>query len=156
VPELSSQEAAPTLDEVANRVARLGKLHRRRDDHPPGWLDQELTFSQLRLLFLLRDDGPLPMSRLAALLGVTPATASGAIERVERRGLAQRHHRGDDRRVVECTLTGRGDDLVRALTEAHLESIKQLLAYFTPTELAEFDRLISAVIDRAKARANET
>jgi len=146
---------APSLDEVAARVIQLSKLHRHAHGTAPAWLDQEMTFSQLRLLVLLREEGPLPMSRLAAALGVTAATASGAIDRIERRGLAERSHRGDDRRVVECALTAQGEDLVRAMTEAHVDQVKQLLGLFTPAELAEFDRLIAAALERATARTGQ-
>jgi DNA-binding MarR family transcriptional regulator len=156
VAEASSPPGAPSIDEVAARVVQLNRLHRHAQGTAPAWLDQEMTFSQLRLLVLLREEGPLPMSRLAAALGVTPATASGAIDRIERRGLAERCHRGDDRRVVECALTGQGEDLVRAMTEAHVDQVKQLLALFTPAELADFDRLIAAVIERATARPTDS
>jgi DNA-binding MarR family transcriptional regulator len=42
----------------------------------------EISAGQLRLLLLLRDEGPLPMGRLGELMGVTRATGSGVINRL--------------------------------------------------------------------------
>src|SRR6266536_5664260 len=78
-----------TVDDVAARFGALARLqHPRRtasEARSPRWLAHELTFSQLRLLFLLREQGPIAMSRLAETLGVTGATASGVVDRIERR-----------------------------------------------------------------------
>jgi DNA-binding MarR family transcriptional regulator len=140
-----------SLDDVAARLNQLAKMQRPAHGAVPGWLAQEMTFSQLRVLFLLREDGALTMSRLAEALGVTGATASGIVDRIERRGLVERVHRADDRRVVECTLTEEGLRLVRELAGARLDAFRQMLAVLTADELADFDRLISTVIERLAA-----
>jgi len=148
VAEIITRRPAVSVDDVAARVAQLARLQRPASGAAPGWLAQELTFSQARVLFLLRDEGRLTMSGLAERLGVTSATASGIVERIERRGLVQRIHREDDRRIVECALTEDGLRLVRELAGARLDAFRQMLAVLTPDELADFDRLIGVVIER--------
>ena len=149
--ELIAEHRTTSVDEVAARLSRLARLQASGRGAAPRWLAQELTFSQLRVLFLLREEGPLTMSRLAESLGVTSATASGIVDRIERRGLVERIHRADDRRVVECALTDEGLRLVRELAGARLDAFRQMLAVLTPDELADFDRLIGVVIDRLGA-----
>ena len=142
---------AVSVDDVAARLGQLARLQRPAHGAAPQWLAQELTFSQLRVLFLLRDEGAFTMSHLAETLGVTSATASGIVDRIERRGLVERLHRSDDRRVVECALTDEGLRLVREMAGARLDSFRQMLRVLTPDELAEFDRLIGLVIERLAA-----
>jgi DNA-binding MarR family transcriptional regulator len=118
----------------------------------PEWVAQELTFSQMRLLFLLAKHGPSPMSRVAEWLGVALPTASGTVERVERHGLVTRQHRLDDRRVVECGLTDEGRRLIDEMSGAHLEMMRQVLGVLTEDELAEMARLVRAILERTKPK----
>ena len=153
----TSGSGTVSVDDVAARFGQLARFqHPQRTSlevRSPGWLAHELTFSQLRLLFLLREQGPLAMSRLAEILGVTGATASGIVDRIERHGLVTRRHRGDDRRVVECVMTHAGERLVQQMAGARLDAMRQTLAVLTPDELARFDHLLGLVVERLAARA---
>jgi DNA-binding MarR family transcriptional regulator len=97
------------VDAVVEALASLWEEH---GPDVPDWAAQELTFGQVRLLFLLSKHGPSPMSHIAEWLGVGLPTASGTVERVERHGLVERRHRVDDRRVVECLLTVAGREIL--------------------------------------------
>lgn len=151
MPEVSS--AAPlSVDDVARRLSQLARFQRPRNAGSPDWLSRELTFGQLRILFLLRDHRSLTMSGLAEMLGVTPATVSGVVERIERTGLVTRRHRLDDRRVVEVALTDEGDRTLREMAGARLDAMRQTLEVLTPDELAEFDRLLGIIVARLDER----
>ncbi len=118
----------------------------------PEWVAQELTFGQMRLLFLLSKHGPSPMSHIAEWLGVGLPTASGIVERVERHGLVARQHRLDDRRVVDCQLTDAGRHLIDEISGMRLEMMRQFLGVLTEDELAEMARLITIVLERTRSR----
>lgn len=137
-----------SIDDVAARVQQLGRLQHHVGARSPGWLAHELTFSQVRVLFLLRDQGPVTMSQLASVLGVTAATASGVVDRIERHELVARRHRADDRRVVECALTEEGERLLREMAGAHVDALRQTLGVLSPAELAEFNRLLGLIVER--------
>ena len=137
---------------IAERIDELVRVLNPLNQPAPPWLDQELTFSQFRVLYLSSEQGPITMSRLAEILDVTPATATGVIERLEKRGLAERSHRGDDRRVVECSLSEAGRQMVGAATGARLDQMRQWLSVLTPDELGQLDRLLSNVIARLRAQ----
>jgi DNA-binding MarR family transcriptional regulator len=122
----------------------------RRPEIPSWALATDLTFGQLRLLFWLQRHGPASMTRLAAWLGVDPATATGTMDRMERHGLATRAHRTDDRRVVECRITDAGAALVTEIDGLRMDAMRQALGLLNPTELAEFDRLLTLIIARSK------
>jgi len=118
---------------------------------PPDWAHHDLTFGQLRLLFLLGESGPVSIGQLANKMGVTDATASEFIDRVERRGLASRSHRADDRRVVDCKLSDDGARLLAEIAGARQAAMRQVLAILTPEELADVDRLLRIVTKRLSA-----
>jgi len=105
----------------------------------------------MRLLFLLSKNGPAPMSRIAEWLGVGLPTASGAVERVERHGLVSRHHRMDDRRVVDCQLTDAGRRLIDEISGMRLEMMRQVLGVLSEEELAQMTRLVTAMVQRMKS-----
>ena len=132
-------------------IAELGSLLDKCTHDIPDWVAQELTFSQMRLLFLLSKNGPSPMSRIADWLGVGLPTASGIVERVERHGLVERQHRLDDRRVVECGLTDEGHRLIEEIAGTRLEMMRQLLDVLDDDELAEMARLVTVMVGRIKA-----
>jgi DNA-binding MarR family transcriptional regulator len=139
---------AVTLDEIEAHVQALGQL---MPKGPPDWAHHDLTFGQLRLLFVLGRSGPVSIGQLADMLGVTDATASEFVDRVERRGLAVRSHRADDRRVVDCKLSDEGVRLLAEIAGARREAMRQVLALLTPEELADFDRLIRLMAERLSA-----
>ena len=136
-----------TIDEIEAHIQALGQLLPNR---PPAWTSHDLTFGQLRLLFKLRQSGPVSIGELADLLGVTDATASELVDRVERRGLVIRVHRADDRRVVECRLSDEGARLLAQVAGARREGLRHALTVLTPDELTQFDRLLCLMAERLK------
>jgi DNA-binding MarR family transcriptional regulator len=133
-------------------IDSLGGLWDKDAHDVPEWVAQELTFGQMRLLFLLSKNGPAPMSRIAEWLGVGLPTASGVVERVERHGLVAREHRLDDRRVVDCHLTDAGRRLIDEISGSRLAAMRQILGVLSETELADMARLIQIVVERTRSR----
>jgi DNA-binding MarR family transcriptional regulator len=130
----------------------MGSLWNEDPHDVPGWVAQELTFSQMRLLFLLSKNGPAPMSRIAEWLGVSLPTASGTVERVERHGLVTREHRLDDRRVVDCRLTDAGLRLIDEISGLRLEMMRRVLDVLNEDELAQMARLVTLIVERTASR----
>jgi DNA-binding MarR family transcriptional regulator len=146
-----TSRVAVNVEEVE---ARVQALIQPAPNGPPGWANTDLTFGQLRLLFILNQSGPVSIGRLAHRLGVADATASEFVDRLERRGLAARSHRADDRRVVECRVSEQGALLIAEIAGAHREAVRRALAVLTQEELAAFDRLLRAVAIRVAAAAS--
>ena len=77
------------------------------------WHMGSLSIVHLSLLSVLEARGPQPMGVLADELDVSVASATGIVDRMEKRGLVERHHAEEDRRVVLVRPTERGLKLVR-------------------------------------------
>lgn len=128
--------------EESHRVVRAARS-------TAGWMDLDLTLGQLRFLHALNRAGSLSMGLAAEQLGVTLTTASQFVGRLERRGYVERVHRDDDRRVVECRLTARGEEITAAMRGMQREVLGALLANLKPAELRVLERLYGLMLRRA-------
>ena len=63
---------------------------------------------------------------LAEHLHVKHHSAVGLVDRLARRGLVRRQPSATDRRQVEIRLTARGEALLRRISAAHLEELRQI------------------------------
>jgi DNA-binding MarR family transcriptional regulator len=140
-------------DLVATVVIDMARAFHAPGPGLPGWMEQDLTLAQVRTLFLIAHDAPLSMGRIAEILRVSVASASGIVERLERHGLVVREHRTDDRRVVECVPSDAGRRLIDEMSGRRLEMARRALAVLAPDELAEFHRLICLIADRSAGGA---
>jgi len=93
-----------------------------------------LSMTHFHVLAVLEADGPTPMSRLADQLGVAFSNLTGIIGRMEERGIVERVHDADDRRVVLAQLTPIGRDVVQKVEATRLEHMRQLVGALTPNE----------------------
>ena len=141
--------------EIEAAIGGLSEIWEAGPSDVPEWVAHELTFSQTRLLFFLGKHGPSPISHVAEWLGVGMPTASGAIDRLERHGLVTRHHRQDDRRVVECVLTDAGRSLLDQISGMRLEVLRRFFDVLNDEELADMARLVTIVCERARAQLGE-
>ena len=103
---------------------------------------------------MVHGQGPQSIGRIADVFGIGAAAASGYIERIERHGLIERRHRTDDRRVVECHLTPSGRRLLDTLAGMRLDAVRRTLDVLTPDELAQFDQLLTVILERTARRAD--
>jgi DNA-binding MarR family transcriptional regulator len=148
----SEQRGAPSKPSRGERIDSLVEALASILDHGstdvPDWVAQELTFGQMRLLYLLSTHGASPIGRVAEWLGVGLPAASGIVDRVERHGFVARRHREDDRRIVECCLTDKGRELIAEIGGLRREVIRQTLGVLSDEELAQMSQLVKTVHQR--------
>jgi len=138
------------LSSATNRL--LAVFHGMPRQVPPAPA-RDITLGQLRLLFLIRRDGPQPMGRIGDVFDLTPAAATGFVDRIERHGLVERRHRSDDRRVVETTLTADGRHFLEELSGIRIETIRRAISALQRSDLSEFDRLLGIIRDHQEHSA---
>ena len=99
------------------------------------WLKGSLSLIHLHVLTVLEADGAIPMSRLADVLDVSVASATGIVTRMEERGLVERRHGETDRRVVLVRPTEAGIAIFRDMTEHRRQQLAILFTRLTDDEL---------------------
>ncbi|PRY12050.1 SpoIIE family protein phosphatase [Kineococcus rhizosphaerae] len=91
-------------------------------------IEPTVTPTQLRVLALLADTGPLSVSAVATSLGVAVSTASRLADRLSGAGLLVRQDGSDSRREVELALTRRGRVVAQRWADARVAVLADLLS----------------------------
>jgi DNA-binding MarR family transcriptional regulator len=73
-----------------------------------------LTPPQYYVLSLLEEQNGRPFKELAAAMGCTPATVTGIVDTMEKKGLVARGPNPADRRSLLVNMTGKGQALLKA------------------------------------------
>lgn len=102
------------------------------------WLKGSLSLIHLHVLTVLEAEGPMPMSHLADTLDVSVASATGIVTRMEERGLVERRHDQDDRRVVIVAPTEAGVAVFKDMMAARRDHLTDVLARLSDDELESF------------------
>ena len=93
----------------------------------------DLSRSELAVLRVLAN-GHATMSELTSSLGLACSSATGVVDRLVERGLAERTRPADDRRTVNVALTRRGRHLHDAYNEDRINLGRGMLEPLDPAE----------------------
>jgi len=147
----------PAERELAVRITASWKEMRRGAamaalrDHLMGVGPDALESGQVDTLDLLVKRDAWRMSDLADALRVDPSTATRAVQRLVRVGLAERRASEEDGRVVMVTATTTGRERHRVIAQRRRALMADMLAAFEPDErrqLADLmDRFVAALDD---------
>ena len=94
---------------------------------PSEWLTSDLTVAQLRVLLVLYTEGPSRMSSIASSVGIAVSSATGIVDNLVKKGLSTRGADPKDRRLVICSLSSQGQEMVKRLWALGQFQIEKLL-----------------------------
>jgi DNA-binding MarR family transcriptional regulator len=80
-------------------------------------------------------------------IGLDTSTVAGVVDRLEARGLLQRHATLTDRRVRRLTITPAGRALLRSVLPGMRRAQRRMLAPLRAGERAEFLRMLKLLVD---------
>jgi DNA-binding MarR family transcriptional regulator len=129
---------AVELIRQVNRFLRAGDL----GDATVG----ELTMAQVRVLFRLRNEGPLTSGGLAAALGVTLPTVTSVIDRLVARGLVERRDDPADRRRVILALAAEGQAIVERVQQGRRARLTAVVDGMDDAQRAMLIRGLEALV----------
>lgn len=93
-----------------------------------------VSMLHLHLMSLLEAKGPMPMTRIADLLGVGLPNATGLVSRMQERELVDRLRDENDRRLVLVRLTPTGQSTLRDLELVRRRRLSLALAQLTTAQ----------------------
>lgn len=131
---LAAQTRAALADDLIDELAGWSPPERLRTFTK--WHQGSLSLVQLIVLTVLEGHGPLSMSRLAETLDVSDASATGIVDRMEKRGLVERGDDPNDRRVVLVRLTPQGAGIFREHQQLRRGRLARLVDRLSDDELA--------------------
>lgn len=127
------------------RRGASGAQLRRRLLGPGGPTLEQAQTDALEVLAAAPDG--LPMSEFADAMRVDPSTATRAVDRLERLGLAERTQSEGDRRFVRARVTTEGARTMGHITKARAAGMERLLAEFDEREREEFADYLDRFVD---------
>ncbi|MHA7241437.1 MarR family winged helix-turn-helix transcriptional regulator [Arthrobacter sp. TMS1-12-1] len=95
------------------------------------------------LLSVLRREGPLRLTDIAAILGLGKASLSRQITALEHLGLVRRQMDPLDARARTITLTGTGISRLESVQQARAQAFRRLLADWDIEDLTALTDLVS-------------
>lgn len=121
-----------TIDTEVHALAR--QLREITAASPAAWGDIDLTFTQMRALFVLASREPIRVGDLARALGMSLASASALSERLGRLGYVARERGVEDQRTVLLVLSSKGTRLLDRLERQSTAHLSRAIRVMTATE----------------------
>lgn len=144
-------------DELLARVARAGREDAAAavDFHAAVAAQQDLSLTEEQALDLLERDGPLTAGQLAKLTGLAPASVTGLVDRLQRKGFARRiAHPRDGRRIL-IEIDPERAARVHPLLAGFIEAMEELHAQYSDEHLETIAGYLTAAAERQRAAAAE-
>lgn len=148
----------PKQEELVEHILELGEKAFREliPILPTEWLQLDLTMPQLKVVLLLFMNGPARMSDIAAALGVSLATATGVVDRLVERDIVLRESQPEDRRVVLCRLSEKGQKMIEGLWQLARDRTKELLQAAPPSQLQLITEALEVLLKAGEVTKKDT
>jgi len=102
----------------------------------------QVSSAQLNCILTLYEYGPLPLSKIASHIMVKSSTVTGVVDRLEKKGLAERMRNSLDRRVITIQLTESGKKLAQnappPIQQKIIDGLKQ-------TEKTKIEQIVTSL-----------
>lgn len=121
-------------DELLDELTAWGPRDRLR--MLGAWHQSGLSLAHLNVVTLLEMNGPMTMGRVAELLGVSLASATGIVDRMAERRLVERHGSPSDRRVVEVHIGDGGRELIASIKARRRDHLREVFGRMDDQQLA--------------------
>ena len=148
----------PKQEELIERILQLGEKAFREliPILPTEWLQLDLTMSQLKVVLLLFMTSSVRMSDIASALGVSLATATGVVDRLVERDIVLRESQPEDRRVVLCRLSEKGQKMIGGLWQLARDRAKELLEVAASSQLQLITEALEALLEAGEVTRGDS
>lgn len=116
------------------------------------WDSRDVTMTQLRVMYLIRERCEPSTGELANELHIRPATLTGLADRLEAKGLIKRWPDPHDRRVVRVGLTEAGAQILDEAHEAGRAFLEGVFQRMGPEAVDRFVCAANAFIAAAEGQ----
>ena len=146
-PTKATTPTPPSLDPLVETIVAdvQSAWCRMRTGASERLLRDGVSMAHMHLLWLLADQGPMPMTRIAEALDVSMSNATGLIDRMEERGLVERERVPDDRRLVLVRVAPAGQTAMEALELFRRDHMTRILGRLTPAQLGRVHEALNDI-----------
>jgi DNA-binding MarR family transcriptional regulator len=138
-------ETVQILMDLSRLIRNLSRVSGAAEEGPA------MTATQRLALFELGEGGSLRLNDIADLMGVSPPTASRAVDALYELGLVERVQDARDRRALRIDLTSAGKELLAERKAKAQEAFAPAVASLSAMERATLSRLLRRMADEIRA-----
>lgn len=138
----TDRETLYSLQRSMRRIAHALDVHSHRLGREVG-----LTLPQLAVLGCIRDLGEATSRAIAREAHLTPPTVTGILDKLEGKGMVERHRSRDDRRLVHTRLTAAGQRALETAPSPGGEVFRHGFTCLAPSERAQILTAFEKVAD---------
>ncbi len=109
--------------------------------------EKKMPHSYYHILKVLKKRGELPMSEIGRLVYISKSNMTSLIDKLVEEGLAERLPDKKDRRVINITLTEKGNDLLKDWRKHTNNEIKMKLSTLSDEDLEKFTESVRNIRD---------
>lgn len=115
--------------------------------HGHGEPELKVAPGQKRVLTTLRNKGPMSQQELLKVLGLSPATLSELLSKLEEKQLIVRRKSAEDRRVSLIELTDAGKQKTDKITETDRKIAEEVFGDLTEEQKQELSDLLGSLVN---------
>ncbi len=115
-----------------------------------------LCLSDFGVLEALLHKGPMPVNTIGSLIRLTSGSITAAVDRLEKKGLVERHNDPGDRRARVVHLTPAGLELISKAFADHEAAMERATSGLSAGERAQAVELLKKLGFAAKAMSGES
>lgn len=122
---------------------RIVKVFSRHEDNDLA--RGKITFPQFWVLYYLFEESRCKMKTLAGHLRVSPAAATGLVDRLIGQGLVARENEPSDRRVVWIVLSAKGRETIAHIRKQRIKAIIAVFGRLSAADRSNYLRILEKV-----------
>ncbi len=108
--------------------------------------NDNISFPQFKMLYMLDRSGSLKVSELAERQGLTSAAITGLTDKLLVDGYVERARTEQDRRVVMISITEKGREMVAKLSESQRETLLLVFSDLSDEDIDHLKRIYSILL----------
>ncbi|WP_245954602.1 MarR family winged helix-turn-helix transcriptional regulator [Paenibacillus flagellatus] len=112
-------------------------------------MEDGMSISQFRTLYILNSRGPQKTAELAETLGVTSGAITGLADKLIAKGMLERERSEEDRRVVYLRMTDKGKETLDRLLDTQREAIALFFKPLAEEDIEHLRRIFMLMLNGA-------
>jgi len=149
VSTISDASARPRGDVKETLLVYLDALTLAEPIQARLWQETRITLTQLSVLRHLRA-GPVTAGRLGRTAGLSPASVTRIVDRLEKQGLVSRHRESEDRRCVVIRLEQPGETLLGEVRVLRGSDLQQAVESLSIEEREQLTSALRTLVERTR------
>ena len=105
----------------------------------------EPTLSQLHVIMIADEQGPVTIKDLAEMLGVSAPSASEMVEKLVEKNILKREHSHEDRRKVIVSVSPGAAKHIEKIKQIHLQAIVEMVEKIGPETASELCKVLEDI-----------